>query len=277
MKNFSICCVFILSIVTPSFSAEDGCLAQFGQNLTKKNPEGIFLLSMEWPKNVNILPGALADFSNVQFLILGRAIASVPEDIGLLTNLKSLCLSVASFAALPTSIKDLESLTTLIIEDANDGAIPAFLGEMEQLCTLDLLRSNSSSLRKAHLVGLKKLKSFRSKSGDFTGGQIAKFIEQLPNDEVSCSPGQSYDEVGDEKNLRKISMDQIFLVIPEELYNLEGLTELNLERFLAPMPSGIANLTNLTKLSVSVKARDHLPSDLAAAKSIKELLIVDVK
>lgn len=104
------------------------------------------------------LKSALKNKSDVVVLNLsGKNLLSLPEDIGLLKNLKVLNLDRNAIKEFPDSFWQLEQLEVLILSRNGLENIPENIGNLRSLKQLYISRNNLSSLPQS-IVDLKKLK-----------------------------------------------------------------------------------------------------------------------
>lgn len=286
MKKIILIVLLGVSMALQSADADPGqskqgheAFCQFSRELVTSNSNIKFKLRLEWSPHVHVAPDLLPSLKGIVFLELGTFLDSVPEDIGALTHLKDLRLSVNDFGAVPKTIKDIEGLRKLTVCHAN-GIIPDFIGDMIQLTELSFHCSNCDSLRKKTLIKLSNLLSFYDTDKEYRGLPLKAFIDALPETEVE--PHNTIDKraaviMGTGTNIVKLELDGWYIFVPKELYQLSGLKNLSLQTFVKKLPEGIANLRKLKKLDLSLGHADDLPADLSKAESILALGIAHVK
>ncbi|CBI15573.3 unnamed protein product, partial [Vitis vinifera] len=169
------------------------------------------------------LIGTLQDFSFSSFpnlayfdINMNKLSGRIPSEIGLLTNLESLC--------------DLSLYTNKL-----EGTIPASLGNLSNLTNLYLDENKLSGPIPSTLGNLKSLTLLR-----------------LYNNQLS---GPIPTEIGNLKHLRNLSLSSNYLSgpIPMSLGDLSGLKSLQLfdNQLSGPIPQEMGNLRSLVDLEIS--------------------------
>jgi len=186
------------------------------------------------------------DFSETYFEIL-------PENIGMLKNLRRLNLKDTGISILPESIGKLTSLEVLNLRGTRVSYLPESIGNLHNLKMLDIINTEIKTLPDS--IG-------RAKSLEILHLSETKLIE-LP------------DTIGNLNALRVLNLRGSRIdSLPETIGNLEELRNLNISRTkVNVLPETIGNLHNLHSLYMSNLKIDELPESIG---SLQKLHILNI-
>ena len=181
----------------------------------------------------------------------GLSLATVPKELGKLTNLTSLDLMNNQLSELPAVIGELTNLTSLDLMNNQLSELPAVIGELTNLTELDL-RGNQLSELPAVIGELTNLN-----------------LLNLRNNQLSELPAV----IGELTNLTSLylSFNQLS-ELPAVIGELTNLTSLNLwNNQLSELPAVIGELTNLTSLDLSSNQLSELPAVIGELTNLTSL------
>lgn len=235
-------------------------------------------------------------------------IKDLPSQIGVLTNLKKLCLKGHSFNTVPERIGDLTQLTLLDLSHNNIQVLPESIGKLSQLTQLYIQNNQLTTLPNSveQLSQLKVLKIYRNKFTappkmtlnltlfcDLTAKETGDWVnilgmwadefdiddsifpktesELLQLEDLHIDGSAQYC-FGSEEELYRIIPKINY--IPEEIAHLKNLSSLSLPHHsLTTLPVGISLLDQLIDIDVSDNLLNSLPDDMA---KLTELEMLDV-
>lgn len=162
---------------------------------------------------------------NVTSLTINEVV-SIPESIGIFTNLVELTLDDNQLTSLPKSIGNLTKLEYLIINNNRLRRLPESIGNLSNLKVL-ILDDNHLTTLPASIEGLQNLEELN-----------------LQYNRITRIPGS----IGRLRNLQRLDLkDNQIVRLPEEIGNLRRLRFIDLENNpLLYLPATIARLPNLS-------------------------------
>nr|XP_043630340.1 probable leucine-rich repeat receptor-like protein kinase At1g35710 [Erigeron canadensis] len=187
---------------------------------------------------------------------------SIPEEIGLLSNLTELSLPWNRLTGmLPVSLTNLTHLEILVLfNNSFSGNIRVSLTNLTHLQLLDLSRNNFSGNIPVSLANLTHLRYLYLGRNQLTGSISPSFgsmvnltVLDLSTNHLNASIPQ---ELSTLQHLERLNLGDNFLDGPLSIIsfrNLSKLTILNLgmNRISGPIPLGLANLTYLDSLDLN--------------------------
>jgi len=179
------------------------------------------------------LPGEIGQLTALQFLGVSlNSLNSLPGEIGQLTNLKELHASSNSINSIPTEIGQLILLEKLFLGNNNISSLPQSIGNLSNLIRLSV-SSNS-------------LTSIPAELGQLTNLTLL-FLER---NQISS--------------------------LPLEIFELTGLTDMRFHNNqLTSLPKEVGLLTNLDVLSVSNNQFTSIPPEIGFLSELRILGITD--
>jgi internalin A len=174
--------------------------------------------------------------------LAAKNLTSIPKEIELLTNLRTLSLSSNQLVSLPPEIGRLKNLKSLDLNNNRLSDFPVEIGELTSLKILDLSYNNLTELSPEikNITNLEKLDVSHNK------------LTALPKEIGKC-----------------ISMISLYLHrnkltdLPSSIGELVELTSLDLSsNQLVSLPSSIGNLINLSWLSLNNNKLTELPPEI---------------
>jgi Leucine-rich repeat (LRR) protein len=187
----------------------------------------------------------------LQLLFLdGNQLASVPSEIGDLTDLKRLSLGDNQLTSLPTEVFSLSDLELLDIRSNQLASLPAEIGQLTSLQFLSLNANQLSSVP-SEIGNLTNLRSLDLSSNQLTSLPIELFtlfeLEQLTLNfnQLTSLPA----EIGNLTRLQYLTLIGNQLTnLPPEIGNLTDLRDLYLygnPSLAGPLPGSLTQLTRL--------------------------------
>ncbi|XP_076898997.1 uncharacterized protein LOC143552738 [Bidens hawaiensis] len=227
-----------------------------------------------------------SSFPNLDTLIIDKCglEGSIPEQIGLLSNLTHLSLWGNRLSGnLPLSLTNLTHLGYLDLSMNNfSGELPAALANLTHLEYLYLSMNNFGGKLPAALASLVNLKSLYLSSNNFSG-ELPVWLTKLThleylyleNNQLRGPIPPSY---GSMLNLTRLNLGTNHLnsSIPHEIGNLQNLDTLNLgdNNFVGLIPSNFGNLSQLYYLNLGMNAiSGDIPLDIANLINLQNLYL----
>ncbi|CAB9528801.1 leucine rich repeat [Seminavis robusta] len=215
------------------------------------------------PPEISLLGNSLESFMLYRQLTLT---GSIPTEVGLLTKLTRLLLSVTSIiGTLPTELGLLQDLEEITILESHriSGSLPSELGKLVRLSALHVARTNLAGLVPVEIFQLHGLRYLT--------------IEECPGLITECALEQV---VCNMQQLVSFSLSSrsfgAAISIPSEIGNLTELQLLRLHdwRIHGALPSELGKLTKLVALDVSGNSIfGTLPHELFALTYLYSLLV----
>jgi len=243
-------------------------------------------------KGLTELPAAIGKLTQLETLILGKVekrewqdgkpvltlitnqLATLPNELTALKNLKSLNLSGNPLKVIPEVVFQLQSLEVLHLVSVGLSEVPHSLIQLPNLTTL-FLDSNQITQIPEAIAQLTNLTTLSLYSNQIT--QIPEAIAQLTNltrlfldsNQITQIP----EAIAQLTNLTTLSLDSNQITqIPEAIAQLTNLTTLHLDsNQITEIPEAIAQLTNLTALDLSGNQITQIPEAIAQLTNLKEL------
>ncbi|MBS0604617.1 MAG: leucine-rich repeat domain-containing protein [Verrucomicrobia bacterium] len=250
----------IMDYMSPYVEAES--MDIFWSALLKQAPEWLSLKMKEIQFSGNPLErlqqkrtfleeNAIA-FQNVVRLDLQNvALKTLPKEIGLISNLRTLLLTGNQLTALPPEIAELKKLRVLNVSSNRLASLPDEIGELDALVYLQM---NSNRLKEVppEIGKLKHLLELNLNDNQ---------LQTLPR------------EIGDLKKLNKLCLENNGLkVLPSTIGNLGYLRHLYLyNNCLISLPRSIGQLHSLKVLSAPCNKLTGLPPEMKAMKKLEVL------
>ncbi|KAI3756026.1 hypothetical protein L1987_55838 [Smallanthus sonchifolius] len=222
------------------------------------------------------IPEQIGLLSNLTDLSLwgNRLTGNIPVSLANLTRLELLDLSENNFNGdLPVSLANLTHLKYLYLDSNNfSGNLPASLASLTHLERLYLSSNNFSGNLPASLASLTHLETLYLSSNNFSGNLPASLANlthlkylYLSQNKLTGPIPPSY---GSMLNLTVLYMstNQLNASIPDEIGNLQNLQYLNLgdNKFDGPIPSSFGNLSQLRYLNLGMNSiSGHIPPNIA--------------
>ena len=201
---------------------------------------------------------------------------SIPESIGILTNLQSLDLSNTKISSLPESIWNLTNLQSLDLSGTNIRAIPDSVGNLTSLQSLDLHSTQISALPKSivTLTSLKRLNLIYSQISTLPeniGNLTSLQSLDLSNTKISSLP----ESIWNLTNLQSLDLSGTNIrAIPDSVGNLTSLQSLDLHSTqISALPKSIVTLTSLKRLNLSFTQISTLPENIWNLTSLQFLFL----
>ena len=208
------------------------------------------------------IPAELGNLTNLTNLTLSvnSLTGSIPAELGNLTNLTNLYLGSNSLSGnIPAELSNLTNLTGLRLGDNSlSGSVPAELGNLENLTGLYLNSNSLTGSIPVEINNLTNLKSFFLDSNSLSGSIPAE-LGNLENLTALYLHGNSLTGSIPAELSKLANLDALYLnnnsltgSIPSELGNLLSLTYLGLHgnSLTGSIPAELGNLKNLTYLSL---------------------------
>ncbi|KAM3690934.1 hypothetical protein ACB098_09G160700 [Castanea mollissima] len=238
-------------------------------------------LNIRYCVNLVWLPSTIWSLKSLESLDLSKCsnFDNLPENLGNVSGLKRLDLSVSAIKELPSSIERLTSLTSLYIRYCkNFVCLPSTICSLKSLESLDLSGCSNFDNLPENLGNVKGLKML-----DLGGTAIKELpssIERLSSltslnihdcKDLVCLPST----ICSLKSLESLDLSGCsnFDNLPENLGNVNGLKRLDLSEIaIKELPSSIERLTSLTSLYIRYcKNLVCLPSTICSLKSLEFL------
>ncbi|GJW15106.1 MDIS1-interacting receptor like kinase 2-like protein [Tanacetum coccineum] len=189
-------------------------------------------------------------------------IGSIPEQIGMLSNLAHLSLRGNNLnGTLPVSLTNLTKLVELDLFGNNfKSTIPSQIGNLKNLHLLDLSYNQFSGLIPSSLGFLVNLTYLDLSWNNFTG--------PIPS------------SLGSMVNLTYLDLSRNNFIgpIPSSLGSMVNLTYLDLSwnNFIGPIPSSLGSMVNLDHLDLRTnKLNGSIPQELSNLQKLEELTLGD--
>lgn len=190
-----------------------------------------------------------------EFVIMFSDRETLPEEIGLLKNLRVLFIGNCPVQRLPKSIFKLEKLENLGLSDTKIQTLPTDIGQLKALKYLTIHNSPILELPDSlgDLQALTQLELWKTK------------IKRLPN------------SIG---NLNKLEMLRVsntnLISLPKTIQQLTQLTKVDLSfNALRILPKGFSSATNLVSLNLSNnKALKSIPPDIVHLEQLEKINLV---
>ena len=207
-----------------------------------------------------------------------NCLATLPYEIGNLTSLNTLDLSLSDIESLPSSIGRLKKLKNLNLEHTKElASLPDEIGDLISLNELNLAESTISSLPPS-IGRLKKLKNVNlynteelASLPDEIGDLISLNELNLAESDIESLPSS----IGRLKNLKNLNLSctKELASLPDEIGDLISLNELNLvESNISSLPSSIGRLKNLRKLHLTATEKLlNLPDEIGHLVGLNKL------
>jgi Leucine-rich repeat (LRR) protein len=182
-----------------------------------------------------------------------QSLTSLPPEIGQLTNLQSLDISMNSISELPQEIENLSKLTSINFTDNELKRVPPELGLLKKLETLHLYKNKLTTLPN-EIGQLTQLREIRLHWNQ---------LESLPP------------EIGLLTRLEILFLpDNQLRELPQQIGHLQALVELNVAKnCLAELHPSISRLINLSRLVLDHNQISILPKDIGQLSCLTELSI----
>ena len=203
--------------------------------------------------DIRFLPENIGKLSNLKSLYMCTTLlTTLPNSIGDLSSLESLNVSYSKLDSLPDSIVNLKNLQYLEVYSNYLSSLPENIGDLSNLEYLDITENKLDSLPDS-IVNIKNLQYLKASNNKFDS--LPEIIGSLSNLEVL------YIADNDLKSL------------PEIIGSLSNLEVLNIAyNDLKSLPESIRNLNNLKSLDVSYNSFVSPPEIIGSLSSL-ELLI----
>jgi leucine-rich repeat protein SHOC2 len=259
-------------------------------------------LSIETTGNF-VLPEAIGDLSSLETLTLTADTATLPNSIGRLQRLRSLCVGRnfhtrgAGLSILPDTIGDLRTLQAAFLSNNSLSELPASVGRLSSLRTLNLNNNclealpeeigGATALRELDL-NFNRLRQLPRSMGTLTSLDVLKLaynkITDLPAEIGNLASLQHLDltenelgslpaEIGQLSSLQELHLERNRLTdVPAEIGGLSSLTRLELEKnLLETLPREIGRLSKLTHLNVTANRIRAFPAEIGRLSALKSL------
>lgn len=222
-----------------------------------------------------------------------RNISIIPDEIGLLNELKKINISHNKIKELPNSISQLSNLESLDVHDNELLKLPDTFNQLKKLVYL-YIRANPiaklppdfGKLQHLRTFSFSNLESFSNNFSDL-GLRYVSFgddiktttipLELLANINIESLTvgGDNFvkipAEIGNLKNLVDLSLNGSFTEIPESLGNLAALESLTLKGNYKELPNTISGMTSLNVLILKSKKLITLPVQIYDLKNLEEI------
>lgn len=200
----------------------------------------------------------------------------IPRDKDKLLNLKILRLHDLNIIKLPSELFCLIQLEELKISNSNLQLLSNDIKNLINLKNLSLTNNNLSILPEGvkYLINLKKIHLHTNNFNSFP--EILYNLTFLEHICISINkPCKLSSNIKNLINLNSFEIDNI-INIPEEMKNLENLTELKIsENNLGNFPNGMNYLVNIKKLFIKGKCSSFLPIEILNLPKLSTLFISD--
>ncbi|GKB83487.1 kinase RLK-Pelle-LRR-XI-1 family protein [Tanacetum coccineum] len=207
---------------------------------------------------------------------------SIPEQIGMLSNLAHLSLSGNNLnGMLPVSLTNLTKLVELDLSGNNfTSTIPSQIGNLKNLLHLDLRDNQFSGLIPSSLCSMFNLTYLDLSDNQFSGliPSSLGFVVNLLHLDLSQNQftGLILSSLGSMVDLTYLDLSQNNFIgpIPSSLGFLVNLTYLDLSwnNFIGPIPSSLGSMVNLDHLDLRAnKLNGSIPQELSNLQKLKVL------
>lgn len=265
-----------------------------GTELTKSKKKWLSECKFISLVDADVLPHSVENLHNAEkALFISPHLTYLPENFGLLKNLKCLMLRNVDMTELPSCITHLEKLEILELESTAINKLPNEIGSLKNLTNLNIrytqvteLPYTISNCEKLELLaiagtgirrlpdGIERLKNLKRLHID--SEQVIAMKNDL-NKLKTLEELSIVDTIDFCESLmvfRKVSHDM--KVFPDSLGNLKKLKLLKVHGVKSySLPESIGNLANLEVLDLSHSEIYNLPESIGNLSKLKELLLND--
>jgi len=155
-----------------------------------------------------VIPSTITKLSNMETFIMPDLISTLPDDIGALTNLRSLLLIDGIYGTLPSSIGALEKLEFLHIHGTKlVGTIPSSINQLSNLQFLSISDNGFTGSIPNGFAGLSSLGTLVLQENDLTGFlQLSSFTKLQDLDITNTDVIQLCGCIPSNNNLRRCEL-----------------------------------------------------------------------
>mgnify|MGYP001051470214 CR=1 FL=1 len=253
---------------------------QILETILDANPNNILPWDLPNTVDLNDLEGVTTNVNGriIRLNIGDTGISSLPEEIGLLSDLTYLYIGESDLTELPSEIGQLSELEELHLHSNFLSGLPKEIGELENLNILNL-DGNLISALPDEIVELRALTSLVLSGNQLT--EITSEIDALVNltgleltgNELTAIPK----ELGSLINLTYLSLSINNLSsIPIEIVQLINLETLSLSgNEISSIPRELGKLTKLEVLALNHNQLTSIPAELGFLSNLRHLRLVE--
>jgi small GTP-binding protein len=203
-------------------------------------------------------------------------VASLPSEIGTLTNLASLEIRGNDLVHLPTEITDLTNLTQLTLRSTKVTSLPAGISDLTNLTDLSLDNNRLTKVPEeiCDLKNLTKLRLHANKIRRFPAN--LKKLVKLKLLSIGANPlSNLLHSISLPINLEELYLPSIGMTtVPAEIFNLTNLRILFLNmNKIADLPRDIEKLISLTQLDLETNKLRSLPIEITRLTNLERLYL----
>ena len=221
------------------------------------------------------IPESIGQLSQLKSLCLGwNQLSKFPESITHLSLLQALDLSKNGLSSLPESISQLSQLKRLDLRDNQLHELPESIGQLSQLQVLDLGYNDLSSLPE-RITQLSQLQVLDLSYNDLSSlPESISQLSQLKRLDLSWNRLSELPEsIGQLGQLKRLNLKSNRLrELPESISQLSQLQVLDLGRNdLSSLPESISQLSQLQVLDLSYNDLSSLPESISQLSQLERL------
>jgi Leucine-rich repeat (LRR) protein/predicted DNA-binding WGR domain protein len=203
--------------------------------------------------NLTVLPASIGNLKKLEVLEIEQShqLESIPDEIGLLKNLRKLNLKDTAIRSIPNTIGQLSQLKKVHIwSNRNLQSIPASINQLKKLEQLWITSNREVAGKNIETLPLP--------------ADLFKGLDELEELDLSSNNLSEVPEsLATLKQLKKLRIQfNNFEAVPPPIFALENLEWLNLSYGnITTIPAELCRLEHLAKLEIDYRSIKHIPAE----------------